>query len=64
MDIAALSISLSQAKIMQEASTSVMKMAMDTAKTNAANLTDMLGQTKAVEQAMQPHLGSQLDVRL
>lgn len=63
MDIAALSTSLNQVKVMQEASTSVLKMAMDTAKTNAANLTDMLSQTKAMEQSVQPHVGTQIDIR-
>lgn len=41
-----------------------MKIAMDSAKTNAANLTDMLGQNKAMEQAVQPHLGSKLDIQV
>jgi hypothetical protein len=58
MDIAALSVVLNQSQIQQEATMSVMKMAMNTAEDNSANLTKML------EQSVQPHLGSKIDLKL
>lgn len=65
MDIAALSISLSQMKIAQQASVSVLKMAMDTAKVQAVDLTKMLEvNTKIMEQSVNPHLGKNIDIRL
>ncbi|TVY08427.1 YjfB family protein [Paenibacillus cremeus] len=64
MDIPALSMAMSQASLLQDANLSVMKMAMDTAKTNAANMTEMLSQTSAMQQSVQPHLGSHIDVRV
>jgi hypothetical protein len=64
MDIASLSMNLSQTKIMQDASLSVMKISMDTTKTNAAGLTEMLSQTKDLEMSVQPNLGGNLDIRI
>jgi hypothetical protein len=64
MDLAALSMNLSQTKVMQDVSTSVMKIAMDTAKASAEGLTEMLSQTKAMEMSVQPHLGGNLDIRI
>jgi hypothetical protein len=64
MDIAALSMSMSQSSLIQDASLSVMKMAMDTAKVNAANMTEMLGQNKAMERSVQPHLGGNFDMKM
>ncbi|UQD53863.1 putative motility protein [Bacillus methanolicus] len=64
MDIAALSMSMHQSKLVQDAGVSVMKIAMDSAKVNAGNLADMLIQTKAMEQSVQSHLGLKIDVRL
>jgi hypothetical protein len=58
MDIAELSIVLNQSQVQQEATMSVMKMAMNTAEDNSANLTKML------EQSIQPHLGSKIDLKL
>jgi hypothetical protein len=63
MDIAAISMAMSQASLMQDASLSVMKIAMDTAKVNAANMTEMLSQSSAMQQSVQPHLGGRIDVR-
>jgi len=56
MDIAALSMGLSQMKIAQQASISAMKMAMDTAKVQTADLTKML------EQSVNPHIGGNIDI--
>lgn len=65
MDIAALSMGLSQMKVAQEASISVMKMAMDTGKTQMNDMVQMVQQnTKMMEQSVTPHLGSNLDIKL
>jgi hypothetical protein len=49
---------MNQTQIQQQASISVMKMAMNTAEQNSVDLTKML------EQSLQPHLGSQIDIKL
>jgi hypothetical protein len=64
MDIPALSMAMSQASLTQAASLSVMKISMDTAKINAASMTEMLGQNKAIEQSVQPHLGGNFDMKM
>lgn len=58
MDIAALSMGLSQMKIAQEASMSVMKIAMDTAKSQSSDLTKMM------EQSVAPNVGKNIDIKL
>jgi Putative motility protein len=58
MDIAALSIMMNQSQIQQQASLSVMKMAMNTTEQNSLAL------TKLLEQSVQPHLGSSIDLKL
>jgi Putative motility protein len=58
VDIAALSVAMNQSQIQQQASLSVMKIAMNTAEQNSADLTKML------EQSVQPHIGSQIDIKL
>lgn len=58
MDIAALSTSLSQMKVAQEASVSVLKMAMDTAKGQSLDLAKML------EQSVNPHIGGNIDISI
>lgn len=58
MDIAALSVMMNQSQLQQQASISVMKMAMNKAQQNGAELTKML------EQSVQPHLGSSIDLKL
>lgn len=71
MDIAALSMGMSQMNLHQQASMSVMKMAMDTAKGQTADLVDMLEEnnlintdTKVMEQSVTPHLGGNIDISL
>jgi len=65
MDIAALSMGLSQMKIAQQASISVMKMAMETAEMQTVNLIKLLETNqKMMEQSVQPHLGANLDIKL
>ena len=58
MDIAALSMSLSQMKVANQASISVLKLTMDTAQ---EQMQDM---TKIMEQSVNPHIGSNLDLKL
>lgn len=57
MDIAALSMSLSQMKVAQEASVSVMKLAMDTAQGQMQDF------TKIMEQSVNPNLGTSIDIK-
>ena len=58
MDIAALSMGLSQMKISQEIGTSVLKMAMDTSEGQMADLTKMM------ETSVNPHIGGSVDISL
>jgi len=58
LDIAALSSGLSNIQVSQEASVSVMKMAMDTATMQSNELTKMM------EQSVTPHLGASVDISL
>ena len=66
MDIAALSMGLSQTKVAQQASISVMKMAMDTAKGQASDLASMLEtySAKASDTSLFPRLGRNIDTNL
>lgn len=57
MDIAALSMSLSQMNVRQEASVLVTKKAMDQAETNSVSVVKML------EQSVQPHIGGSVDLK-
>lgn len=58
MDIAGLSMAMSQSKVNDQASLQLMKIAMDTGKENAAAMTQML------EKAACPNLGQNLDIRV
>ena len=58
MDIAALSMGLSQMKLANEVGTSVLKMAMDTSKVQVKGLTQMM------EQSVNPHIGGSIDTSL
>ena len=65
MDIAALSMNLSQMKVAQQASISVMKMAMDAGQNQMNDMVQMVQQnTKMMEQSVIPHLGKNLDISL
>lgn len=57
MDIAALSMVLSQASVRQEATMSVMKKTMDQAESNGQNVVKML------EQSVLPHIGGSVDIK-
>lgn len=58
MDIAALSMGLSQMQLAQEVGVSVMKMAMETSEVQVADL------TKLMEQSVTPHIGGNIDISL
>lgn len=58
MDIAKLSIMMSQSQLKQQASISVMKQTMDHAEMQSEQMIQMLQQT------VQPHLGGNIDVRV
>lgn len=65
MDIAALSMGLSQMKLAQEASISVMKMAIDTSQAGVTDLIQVLeANTKVMEQSVTPNLGKSIDISL
>ncbi|MFA9397292.1 MAG: YjfB family protein [Clostridiaceae bacterium] len=57
MDIGALSMIMSQSKVQESAGIAVMKMAMDTGKESATQLTEMIGDV-----AIDSNLGQQFDV--
>lgn len=63
MDIAALSMGLSQMKVAQQASISVMKMAMDSGQTQMNDMVQMVQEnTKMMERSVNPNLGKNLDI--
>lgn len=65
IDIAAMSTILSQEKIQQQASISVMKIAMDTGKTQANDMVEMMQESsKNMEQSVNPNLGGDIDIRV
>lgn len=65
MDIALMSMALSQGNVQQQASLSVMKKVMDQADGNAAFINKMMGEAnvQALQHAAQPHLGGNIDVK-
>ena len=58
MDIAGLSVAVNQSKVMQAASLSVMKIAMDSGKQISEQMTEMLSQPQ------DPNLGRFLDAKV
>lgn len=58
MDIGALSMALSQMNVRTEANVSIMKKTIDQAETNGQDVVKML------EQSVQPHIGSSIDLRI
>lgn len=61
MDIAALSIAMSQMNLGQQVGIAVTKMAMDTSEQSAQMMTDMM---KTMELSVNPHVGSKIDIKL
>ncbi|AGY77297.1 YjfB family protein [Clostridium autoethanogenum] len=57
MDIAALSVAMSQSSVQQSAGIALTKIAMDAGEQKAAGMTEMLSNS-----AVDPNLGSHLDV--
>lgn len=69
MDIAAMSMVLSQMQLQQQVSTSVLKMAMETPEAQLNKLVQSMEvnaeiSAKAMEHSVVPHLGTNLDVSL
>ena len=66
MDIAALSMALSQMNVLQEASVTLMKKTMDQAESNGQGVVKMMQESraKAMEQSLRPHIGSSIDLKL
>ncbi|CJG24909.1 Uncharacterised protein [Streptococcus pneumoniae] len=66
MDIALMSMSLCQGKVQQQASLSVMKIAMGNAKQQGEAVQELISSSnlKALQQASQPHLGGNIDLKL
>lgn len=61
-----MSMSLSQGKVQQQASLSVMKIAMGNAKHQGEAVKELINSSnvKALQQAAQPHLGGNIDLKL
>lgn len=57
MDIGALSMLRSQSRVQESAGVAVLKMAMDTGKENASQMTEMMKNS-----AVDPNLGNHIDV--
>ena len=65
MDIAALSMSLSQMQVAQQASLSVAKMTMDLMEGQGAEIAMMLdANVQQLQQLANPHLGQNIDIRI
>ncbi|MBK0007143.1 YjfB family protein [Bacillus sp. S35] len=66
MNIALMSMSLSQGKIQQQASLSVMKMAIGNAEQQGEAVKELISSSnvKALQQAAQSHLGGNIDLKL
>ncbi|TQS71870.1 putative motility protein [Ornithinibacillus gellani] len=65
MDIAAMSIAMNQSKVKQQASLSVMKMAMGNAEQQGAAMQELLSSSDvaSIQQAAQAHLGKHIDIK-
>ncbi|MEI2433623.1 YjfB family protein [Priestia megaterium] len=61
-----MSMSLNQGKAQQQASLSVMKMAVGNAKQQGEAVRELISSSnvKALQQAAQPHLGGNIDLKL
>ncbi|MCR6105753.1 YjfB family protein [Salipaludibacillus agaradhaerens] len=66
MDIAALSIGMSQMKVQQQVDVSLLKKVMDTSGQKTEFIDKMLdgASVKNMEMSVQPHLGSSIDITL
>lgn len=60
-----MSTMLSQGKVMQQASISVMKMAMNSAENSGQMIKELADtNTKMMEMSVNPHIGGNIDIRL
>jgi hypothetical protein len=66
MDIALMSMALSRGQFQQQASMSIMKMAMGDAEQQGEALQKLMGTADAIviQYAVQPHLGGNIDLKL
>ena len=65
MDIAALSVALSQQRVNQDLGVTTLKMAMDSSKQTADLVSEISSSdTKAMEVAAQPYLGTNVDIAI
>ena len=66
MDIALMSMALSQGQIQQQASMSVMKMAMGNAKQQGEAVQKLMStnDVAAIQHTAQPHLGGRIDLKV
>lgn len=63
MDIALLSMVMSQSQVQEQASMSVLKQAMGTAEQQVGDLLETMD-TTAMQQAAQPYLGGNIDIKI
>lgn len=72
MDIPSLSVALSQSKVMDQAGTAVLSMALDSTKQETATLIEMMDASvgapevsaKMMEQSVHPNLGANIDISI
>jgi hypothetical protein len=66
MEVAAMSMALSQSSVKQQASLSVFDKAMDQTETSSNGLIKMMQESsvKAMQQSVQSHLGSSIDIKV
>ena len=66
MDVALMSMALSQGQIQQQASMSVMKLALGNAEGQGEAIQKLLSSSDvtAIQQAAQPHLGGNFDIKV
>lgn len=63
MDIAALSIALSQSQVISQAGTAVLAMSLDHSRQESASLMELMdASVKAMEQSVHPNLGGNIDI--
>lgn len=65
MDVALMSMALSQSQVQQQASISILKKAMDQSEGNADFINQMMNgaNIQALQHAAEPHLGGNIDLK-
>lgn len=66
MDIALLSMILSQTQLQQQVNTSLLKQSLDVAEKQSETITQLMvdSSLQNLERVAQPHLGGQIDLRV